>query len=152
MTTLDILRINPSDTYEIRNLMLRPGAPVSECMFAGDDDDQTFHLGAFIDSKLVSVASFYFENHPEIVDHEYQYRLRGMATLETHQRQGLSKALLKMAFPIIKQNQCTLLWCNARTTAKGFYETVGFVSIGEEFNIADVGPHFLMKKDINQPL
>lgn len=145
---MDILRINPNDTYEIRHLMLRPDGTLSDCKFDGDDDDQTFHLGAFIEGKLVSVASFYFEKHPTITDHQYQYRLRGMATLEQHQRQGLSKALLKMAFPIIKQNQCTVLWCNARTSAKGFYETVGFESISDEFDIPGIGPHYLMRKSI----
>lgn len=145
---MDILRINPSDTYEIRHQILRQGRPLADCMFEGDDDDQTFHLGAFIEGKLVSVASFYFENHPDIADHQYQYRLRGMATLQNHQRQGLSKALLKMAFPIIKQNLCTVLWCNARTAAKGFYETVGFETLGSEFSIEGVGPHYPMKKTI----
>lgn len=146
---MEVRRINEADTYDIRSKMLRQGLPLSTCKFAGDDDDQTFHLGAFIDNKLVSVASFYFESHKTITDHEYQYRLRGMATLEEHQGKGLSKALLSMAFPIIKQNLCTVLWCNARSTAAGFYERVNFSKISDEFDIEGVGPHFLMKKVID---
>jgi len=128
--------------------MLRPGRPLAECIFEGDDDDQTFHLGAFIENKLVSVASFYFDRHPEI-DAPYQFRLRGMATLPEYQRRGLSKALLKMGFPIVKQNQCSVVWCNAREEAIEFYKKVGFETIGDKFDIPEIGPHFLMVKNIN---
>lgn len=145
---MKVLRINARDTHRIRSEMLRPGMPLEECIFEGDDEDQTFHLGAFIDNKLVSVASFYFDRHPE-VDAPYQYRLRGMATLPEYQRQGLSKALLKIGFPIVKQNQCSVVWCNAREEAMEFYQKVGFEKIGNKFDIPSVGPHFLMIKNID---
>jgi len=145
---LKVLRISPGDTTDIRHQMLRAGRPREEAIFPGDENDQTFHLGAFVQNKLVSVASFYFECHPDLAD-QYQYRLRGMATLPDFQRQGLSSALLKMAFPIIKQNLCTLVWCNARSGALGFYQKVGFEKTGEEFEIETVGPHHLMFKKIN---
>jgi len=145
---LKVLRINAKDTHRIRSEMLRPGRPIDDCIFQGDDDDQTFHLGVFIDNKLVSVASFYFDRHPEI-DAPYQYRLRGMATLPKYQRQGLSKSLLKMGFPIVKQNQCSVVWCNAREEALEFYQKVGFEKVGNKFEIPEVGTHFLMVKTIN---
>ncbi|WP_372653772.1 GNAT family N-acetyltransferase [Halobacteriovorax sp.] len=146
---MKVLRINASDTYHIRNLVLRPGRPVEDCHFEHDDDEQTFHLGAFIDSQLVSVASFYFEKNPKLVE-EYQYRLRGMATLPEHRGKGLSSSLLRTAFPIIEQNFCQLLWCNARSTAQGFYQKVGFERTGEEFDVPTIGPHYLMFKTISQ--
>ena len=144
---MKVLRINASDTYQIRSQVLRPGKPIEATYFKDDDNDQSFHLGAFIDSQLVSVASFYFETSQDLQE-EYQYRLRGMATLPDHQGKGLSSALLKTAFPIIKQNFCQLLWCNARTTAQGFYQKVGFERTGDEFQIRDIGPHILMYKTI----
>ena len=128
---MKVLRINASDTYEIRNQMLRPGLPIESCHFDGDDDEQTFHLGAFVENKLVSVASFFFEKNSTFED-PYQYRLRGMATLPDYQKQGLSRELLKMAFPIVKQNMCSLLWCNAREVATGFYQKI-FVSFNAIF-------------------
>ncbi len=144
---MKVLRIHPKDTITIRHQILRLGKPVESCVYSGDDDEQTFHLGAFVDTKLVSVASFYFEKHPAL-SAPYQYRLRGMATLPEYQRSGLSSELLKMAFPIIKQNLASLLWCNARLTAVGFYEKVGFTKVGETFTIADIGEHLLMTKKI----
>jgi GNAT superfamily N-acetyltransferase len=128
--------------------MLRPHGTLEDCVFSGDTDEMTFHLGAFVDKKLVSVASFYFECSPKFPD-QYQYRLRGMATLPDHQGQGLSSALLKTAFPVIKQNQCTLLWCNAREKAIGYYEKVGFVPNGEVFSVPQIGKHILMSIKID---
>lgn len=129
--------------------MLRPHGTLNDCIFKGDDDDLTFHLGAFVEGKLVSVASFYFENHDLFTaKHPHQYRLRGMATLNDHRGQGLSSALLKTAFPLIKGNQCTLLWCNARESAEGFYKQVGFEPHGEIFDLPIIGPHRLMSIEI----
>lgn len=123
--------------------MLRPNGTIEDCVFQGDNDELTFHLGAFVDKKLVSVASFYFERSDKFSDPN-QFRLRGMATLPEYQGKGLSSALLRTAFPLIKQNQCTLLWCNAREKAMGFYEKVGFTPVGEHFSIPNIGKHVLM--------
>ncbi len=142
---MKVLRINASDTFQIRQQMLRPDHGLDECSFAGDENEQTFHLGVFQQGRLVSVASFYFEKHPDFKEN-FQFRLRGMATVDEHQRQGLSSALLKTAFPIIKQNLCHLLWCHARKGAIGFYKNVGFSTSQEEFDIPGVGPHMLMSK------
>ena len=146
---MKVLRLSAQDTYPIRQQVLIPDHDIKKAKFENDDDeDISFHLGAFKDSKLVSVASFYYERNPTFQD-QHQYQLRGMATLPGFQGQGLSSELLTMAFPIIKQNFCTLLWCNARTTAVGFYEKVGFKKLNDEiFEIEGIGPHVLMYKSI----
>ena len=123
--------------------MLRPNGTIDDCIFQGDSDELTFHLGAFEDKRLVSVASFYFERN-DLFQDPYQYRLRGMATLPEFQGRGLSSSLLRTSFPVIKNNQCTLLWCNAREKALGFYEKLGFAAKGEFFNIPQIGKHKLM--------
>ncbi len=128
--------------------MLRPNGTLEDCLFHGDHDELTFHLGAFVDKRLVSVASFYFDSNTNFPE-QYQYRLRGMATLTEFQGRGLSSALLRTAFPVIKQNQCTLLWCNAREKAVGFYEKVGFHSTGELFSLPNIGKHILMSMKID---
>jgi ribosomal protein S18 acetylase RimI-like enzyme len=127
----------------IRQRMLYPNQPMDKCQFDKDDEEQTFHLGAFVDSKLVSVASFTFERHPDLQE-PYQFHLQGMATLPDHQKKGLSSELLKIAFPIVKQNMCNIVWCHARENAVGYYEKVGFEQIGEPFDVPGEGPHRLM--------
>lgn len=149
MPIVQVLRIKAIDTYPIRHKMLRPHGTIEDCRFRGDDDELTFHLGAFVDNKLVSVASFYFERNEVFTDHPYQFKLRGMATLPEYQGRGLSQALLRTAFPVIKQNQCTLLWCNARVSAQGFYTKVGFTPYGEPFDVPVIGKHILMSIKID---
>ena len=146
---MKVLRISALDTYPIRQQMLVPDHSLSKAKFENDDDeDVSFHLGAFVESQLVSVASFFYERNILFPD-LHQYQLRGMATLSGFQNQGLSSELLNMAFPIIKQNFCTLLWCNARVPAIGFYEKVGFIKANEHiFEIPEIGSHILMLKSI----
>jgi predicted GNAT family N-acyltransferase len=146
---MKVLRISAQDTYQIRQQVLVPSHDLQKAKFENDDDeDVSFHLGAFKQSKLVSVASFFYERNPIFPD-LHQYQLRGMATLPENQGQGLSSELLATAFPIIKQNFCTLLWCNARESATGFYEKAGFKKLNDEvFMIDDIGPHVLMSKQI----
>jgi predicted GNAT family N-acyltransferase len=71
-----------------------------------------------------------------------------MATLPKFRKRGLSQALLQTAFPLIKQNNIETLWCNARTTAQGFYEKVGFEVVSDVFDIPGIGPHVVMIKYI----
>jgi predicted GNAT family N-acyltransferase len=145
---MEVKQIEAKDTYEIRHKILRPHRPIEDTHFLADNDEMTFHLGAYVDDKLVSVASFYMDNHPNI-EAPYQFRLRGMATLDEFRGQGMSSALLRTAFPLIKKNHVSTVWCNARVSAIGFYEKVGFKTLGNEFDIPDVGPHVLMMKIID---
>lgn len=144
---MEVKQIDSKDTYPIRHAVLRQGLPIETCQFEGDNDEFTFHLGAYIQDRLASVASFYLKSHDNFLE-PYQFQLRGMATLSEYQKQGLSAALLQMAFPIIKRNHVKLLWCNARVPAIGFYEKMGFVKDSDVFEIEGVGPHVLMHKTI----
>lgn len=145
---MEIKQIDTKDTYSIRNEILRPGMPIESCYFSKDNDELTFHLGVFEQSELVSIASFYFTNNDQIID-PHQFQLRGMATTNSKRGHGFSKSLLEIAFPIIKKNHVKTLWCNARIAAKGFYEKVGFESMGSKFEIDGVGTHILMYKNIS---
>lgn len=142
-----VREIDAPDTYNLRSQVLRPGISLSECEFEGDKKDENFHLGAFVDSKLVSIASFYLENHKSFED-KVQYRLRGMATLEEYRHKGYSASLIQTGIPITKRNQASLIWCNARVSAAGFYEKIGFVTCSKVFDIKDIGPHVRMKLEL----
>jgi ribosomal protein S18 acetylase RimI-like enzyme len=47
-----------------------------------------------------------------------------------------------------KENQYTI-WFNARIIAIGFYEKLGYVKIGEPFEIDTIGIHYIMYKQEN---
>ena len=40
-----------------------------------------------------------------------------------------------------KESDVEIFWCNARVTAFGFYEKMGFTILGEAFDIPNLGPH-----------
>jgi predicted GNAT family N-acyltransferase len=42
------------------------------------------------------------------------------------------------------EHGATRLWCNARTPAVGFYERHGWTTVGEEFDVPPIGPHYRM--------
>ncbi|MBW8048806.1 MAG: GNAT family N-acetyltransferase [Cytophagales bacterium] len=76
------------------------------------------------------------------------WRLRGMATIPEVRNQGCGSALLSECIKHIKRNGGAEFWCNARIGAVKFYEAHGLVCIGEVFEIAGIGEHFVMVKRI----
>ena len=59
-----------------------------------------------------------------------------------------SRNLIKTAFLELKSIGADFLWCNARIAALDFYESVGFKTKGELFDIEIIGPHYYMYKEI----
>lgn len=141
--SVKIKQITAEETYNLRHQVLRPNQSIKECQYPNDFSNSSFHIGAIKDSNLVSIASFYKELVPG-TNHSEAFRLRGMATLENQRGQGIASQLLKFGLQHIRQQGPYLVWCNARTTASGFYEKLGFSRSSEVFEIEGIGPHYLM--------
>lgn len=142
---LEVKLIEPEETYSLRHRILRPHMELKDCMYDTDHFEDTFHLGAFLGNQLVSIASFNIENHPAFPA-ERQYRLRGMATLEEFRNLGSGRKIVSFAEKMIKSEEATLLWCNARTTVKDYYDKIGFQTHGDVFDYPSIGPHIVMYK------
>lgn len=142
---LEIKQIEPESTFEIRHKLLRPMQALEECRYELDEHPDTFHAGAYVDHKLVSIASFSKESHPEIPG-KNQYRLRGMATLPDFRGRKAGSSVLFYAESVLKKKNVDVWWCNARETVSGYYEKQGCQTMGEIFNIEPIGPHKLMYK------
>ncbi len=123
--------------------------PPESAILDHDDDPDTIHFGAFEGGRLVGVATF-FPERCAAKPGPRDWRLRGMATLPEMQRRGAGRALVAEGVRVAKAAGSELMWCNARTTARGFYESLGFVAIGEEFDLLVAGPHYLMIKDLRE--
>jgi GNAT superfamily N-acetyltransferase len=77
------------------------------------------------------------------------YRLRGMAVDPDFHRSGIGRKLLDLLEARVRETKyTTLLWCNARTPAVPFYESMGWRVVSDEFDIPTAGPHFVMIKDL----
>ena len=140
-----IEKIETSKTYPLRKQILRNGIELP-FKFERDQDQTTFHLGAFFEQELVGIASFMKSNN--IFFSSAQYQLRGMATSEVVRGKGAGKALLGEAVNLLRRKEIKTIWCNARIEAITFYKKVGFKVRGELFVIEKVGPHFTMFLDL----
>jgi len=143
----NIEKITDLETYSVRHAVLRKGKPIETCQFEGDDLVSTCHFGCFIDNDLVGIISIFKKNNG-IFAANNQYQIRGMAVLESHQKQGIGELLVKHCEAYCEKLHTDLIWFNARTEAVGFYKKIGYVVVGEAFDIKDVGEHYLMKKSI----
>ncbi len=142
-----IQEITATDTYPVRHLVLRAGKSIESCHFEGDELDSTHHLGYFLDNQLIGVVSL-FEAENLLLGAGKSFQIRGMAVLDSHQKQGVGEALVSKAESFCVTEKATLIWFNARTSAVGFYHKMGYEIIGSEFEIKEVGPHLLMCKQI----
>lgn len=122
--------------------MLRNNLSLAECTFPTDQIEGAFHLGCFVEDQLVSVASFFPNNHRDQPKEGYQ--LRGMATDSDFVGEGFGAKLIDFAVIQLNAANASYIWCNARSSAVEFYKKKGFELISSEFEIEGVGAHYEM--------
>ncbi|MCB9519469.1 MAG: GNAT family N-acetyltransferase [Myxococcales bacterium] len=142
---LEVRSISAEETRPVRLRVLRAGLPYETTVWAGDDDGDTAHFGAYVDGELVGVASVVCQDRDQ-VRRAGSWRLRGMAVTPEYQSRGVGGALLRATFAYADARGCTDYWCNARMVAIPFYERHGLVALGPEFDIPTAGPHRLMER------
>lgn len=143
----NIKQIQSTETYTVRQPVLRPGLPLTSCVFPGDDDSTTVHFGIYEKDSLMGIVSV-FENPNALFSEEKQFQIRGMAILPEHQKKGLGEKLIKKAEEYVNNKGGELLWFNAREVAVGFYKKSGYHTIGNPFDIEGVGIHYVMYKQL----
>ena len=143
----EIKKITALETYSIRQPVLRSGKPLESCHFEGDDLDTTHHFGYFEDAQLLGVISL-FESKNRTFSERRQFQIRGMAVLANKQNNGIGEKLLRYVQDFVLQHKGTFLWFNARESAVGFYKKLGYVTLGNPFDIGDIGTHYIMCKKL----
>ena len=129
------------EIFALRHAVLRPGRSLDTACFEGDDEESTIHVGAFAGALLVGCATVM--RRP--VDGEDALQLRGMATAPDRMRRGIGTAVLRFVEEDLAVSMgVRLLWCNARTSASGFYAGAGWKLASSVFDVPDVGPHVRM--------
>ena len=144
---MEIKKITAFETIMVRHPVLRPGRPIESCHFDGDDLPTTSHFGLFFEGHLVGIISS-FEAKNNLFSEENQFQIRGMAVLEQFQKKGFGEALLNYCENEIRMTNGDLIWFNARETALGFYKKSKYEIIGDQFEIPDVGPHYVLFKKL----
>lgn len=123
MNSIDIKTITIAEALPIRHRVLWPNKSISFCSVEGDDTAS--HYGAFIDKRLVCVASIYINNN--------EARLRKFATLPQYQGQRIGSRVIEHILSDLKCSDVNYFWCDARKTALSFYQRFGLCSHGEPF-------------------
>jgi GNAT superfamily N-acetyltransferase len=147
-------RVAPDVVRPLRQRVLRPHQTVEDQVYAGDDAPGAVHFAAYDEDVVVGIASITPEPFPDAGGGDvpsHDFRVRGMATdPERGRGTGAGGALLRACVDHARQEGGTRVWCNARTPARGFYEHAGFVAEGVEFELPDIGPHYLMALDLRR--
>lgn len=143
MPPYDIRQVSAVETRYLRHVVLRPHQRPEELVYPGDDAPDTVHQALYVGDEQHGVASLYREPQPGSKS-TTEWRLRGMAVLAANQGRGYGAALLQTCIDHATRQGGTRLWCNARTTASGFYLKLGFAVEGGEFELPGIGPHYLM--------
>ncbi len=139
---MKIKKISSRQTHPLRHSILRPHQPIEEMAYPFDDEEGSRHFGAFMNGELIGVASIY----PEAQDGQMakgHWRIRGMAVDTSLQGKGVGRQLVQACLNYANEKSAQTVWCNARTPAIGFYLSLGFNKVGEEFEIEGIGPHYI---------
>ena len=133
----EVVELATEETYPIRLAVLRHDTPTKQVAFAEDDTPGARHLGV-VDTELVDgpqlvatstwiVRSWATEPDTPAV------QLRGMATLQSHQGQGVGAVLAEAGCAHARAIGAALVWANARDAALAFYRANGFEAVGDGF-------------------
>ena len=68
-----------------------------------------------------------------------------MATAANARGRGAGIAVLDALLAHTRSQGATRVWCNARIRARSLYERAGFRAVSDEFELAEIGPHFVME-------
>lgn len=139
------LAVDAAQVRPLRGALLRPGQPVEQLVFAGDEAPDTLHAALMSKGRPVAVASVMRNPFPPAGD-AHDWRVRGMATLPDLRGRGLGGRLLACCAAHAREHEGRRLWCNARVGARAFYERGGMTVVGERFELPTIGWHYLMVK------
>jgi predicted GNAT family N-acyltransferase len=71
-----------------------------------------------------------------------------MATDPAVRGSGAGRALVVDGLARLAERGADLLWCDARVSAAGFYELMGFAVVTDEYDKPGIGPHVGMLLEV----
>jgi GNAT superfamily N-acetyltransferase len=135
---LEVREIPIAATRALRQAVLRPHQTPDE--LASHETPDAFAVGVFAADALVAVGFVGPEGGPGA------WRVRGMATVPEARGRGAGAAVLDALVDHALEQGATRIWCNARTPARTLYERAGFCVASDEFELPEIGPHYVMER------
>lgn len=128
-------------TWHVRHRNLRQGQPFESVDYGEVDRlPSTVHLVLTMDGEEIGCATIMKEERAG----GFGFRIRGMAVDEEFRGRGYGRLLMEGTQQSARELS-TGLWCNARVIAIPAYEACGFRTVGEEFDMPGIGPHYVME-------
>ena len=125
---------------ELRDKVLRKPLGMSLYDENRDAEKHDVHVGAFQDNQLVGVLILTRLDAGSV-------KMRQVAVDERMQSMKVGTQLVRFAEEFSKNKGYAVMVLNARKTAVGFYEKLGYEKAGEEFLEINI-PHYKMKKSL----
>jgi predicted GNAT family N-acyltransferase len=97
-----------------------------------EDDRKAIHFLATVRGKPVGTARLVVKNG--------KAKIGRMAVLKSYRAKGAGKALLKRAVALAVKRRAKIIYLHAQISVAGFYEKMGFRSVGRRFIEAGI-PH-----------
>ena len=105
-----------------------------------DAEEDDIHIGAFIHNKIVGVLILTKLNAKEV-------KMRQVAVDEYYRNMKIGQEMVLYSEGYSKNAGYTTILLNARKSAVGFYEKLGYETISNEFLEINI-PHYKMRKII----
>ena len=116
-------QIFPALTWRIRQLAMYPEKEITDMELSEDWDGM--HFGLYYQYELTGAVSLFIDGATA--------QFRKMAVLPNDQGKGFGLQLLQYLVDYCKSQGIENLWCNARVSAIGFYQKLGFATVGETY-------------------
>jgi len=125
---------------ELRDKVLRK--PLGMSLYDENRDAEKYdvHVGAFHNNQLVGVLILTRLDTGSV-------KMRQVAVDERMQSMKVGTQLVRFAEEFSRNKGYAVMVLNARKTAVGFYEKLGYEKMGEEFLEINI-PHYKMKKSL----
>jgi GNAT superfamily N-acetyltransferase len=130
--------ITLAETRPLRHAVLRPHEAIEA--LSAEEPTGAFAAGVDAGGELVSVGFVAPDGRSG------GWRIRGMATAPAARGKGAGSAVLEALLAHAAASGAKRVWCNARTPARSLYERAGFRAVSDEFELPDIGPHFVMER------
>ena len=105
-----------------------------------EKEKNNLHIAAYEDDQILGCCMLVEEGDETV-------RLRQMAVINDLQGKGIGKALMQFAENLARDRGYKKITMHARKNALGFYEKMGYKTIGKEFHEITI-PHYVMEKEL----
>lgn len=124
--------------YKIRYRVFQVEQGIDPSLEFDDQEDASEHVLAYLDGKPVGTARF------RLLDAQTA-KVERMAVLSEARGLGIGRKLMEKVLELLAVAQVSVVLLHAQVPVKGFYEKMGFMPEGEEFEEAGIS-HVKMRK------